>query len=312
MPRVDPVASWLLDPSDPAVRAQALVDLEGRADSDPEVQALRARCASEGSAAVVLRGLSLTGRDSRSLYRPKYASPFHRLVAMGVMGVPASIPQAGELLDACLDAFVLDPEEYEVCVTGNLARSAARMGRGDDPRARAAVRWLVETQLPDGGWHCWPKEEPHGTLDAWEALGAFSAIPPAARPPDVRAAVARGVEFFVSRGLGVDDPYEPWRRLHFPNHYYYDVLVGLDLATSVGDPHDARLAPALAWLEGKCGKDGTWRADADHPDLGDGAGYELRAGEPVTPLRVEPLGEPSKWLTLAALRTLRRARGAVP
>ena len=117
----------------------------------------------------------------------------------------------------------------------------------------------------------------------------------------------RGVEFLLAQRLGMDDPYEPWRRLHFPRHYYYDVLVGLDLATSLGDPHDPRLEPALAWLEGKRGADGRWRADRHHPDLGEGADYALRPGEPVAPLVVEDAGRPGKWVTLAALRVLRRA-----
>jgi len=303
---VDPVLAWLLDPAEPAVRAQALVDLLRRPEDDLDVREARAEAAARGSAARVLSGVVLSGRDARALYRPKYVAPFHRLVALAEMGVPATDPAAGALLEACLDAFLGDPRENEVCLTGNLARAAWRMGRGSDPRVADAVRWLAATQLPDGGWHCWPDEDPRGTLDAWEALGAFAAIPPAARSAEVRAAAARGVEFLLERRLGMDDPYEPWRRLHAPRHYYYDVLVGLDLATALGDPTDPRLRPALAWLRAKRGADGRWHADRPHPDLGPGADYALRPGEAVTPLVVEPEGEPSRWLTLAALRVLRR------
>lgn len=307
---MDPVLAWLLEESDPAVRARALVDLAGRSPDDPDVAAARKDVASRGSAAMVLAGIPATADDERSLYRPKYGAPFHRLVALAEMGVPASEPAAGALLARCLDAFYgrerVARGEQEVCLTGNLARSALLMGRGDDSRVEEALAWLVETQLPDGGWHCWPEEDPHGTLDAWEALGAFAAVPPARRSAAMREAIARGVEHFLAKGLGVGDPYEPWRRLHFPRHYYYDVLAGLEIATALGDPREARLAPALAWLAGKRGADGRFALDALHPDLGEGADYELRAGEPVTPLRVEAPGAPSKWVTLAALRVLRR------
>ncbi|HUR69485.1 MAG TPA: hypothetical protein VM370_09580 [Candidatus Thermoplasmatota archaeon] len=300
------VLAWLLDPAEPAVRARTLVDLLARADAD--VREARAAAPERGSAARLLADADL-GARGQALYRPKYGAPFHRLIALAEMGVPASHPRAGALLELCMDEFLgpaagplADPE---VCLTGNLTRAALLMGRGDDPRVAGALDWLVATQLADGGWHCWPDKVPHGTLDAWEGLGAFAAVPPDRRPPAMRAAILRGVEFFLANGLGMRDPYAPWRRIHVPRHYYYDVLVGLELATSLGDPRDPRLAPALAWLEGKRGADGRWHIDAQHPDVAEGADYTPRDAAATRPLVVEESGA-SRWATLAALRVLRR------
>lgn len=304
---MDDVLAWLLDPAEPAVRAQALVDLLGRAPDDPEVLAARREAPQRGAGARLLAGLDAGARD---LYRPKYGAPFHRLVALAEVGVTAEEPRAGALLDACLAEFLGDgpePRDAEICVVGNLARAAIRMGRGNDARVGRALAWIEATQFSDGGWHCWRDTHPFGSLDAWEGLGAYAALPPARRP---ETSVARGVEFFLARGLGLDDTYEPWRRLHFPTHYYYDVLLGLDLVTALGAATDPRLAPALAWLESRRGADARWRLDASHPDLAEGADYDLR-GTP-TPLEIEPPGAPSRWATLRARRVLRRAGRATP
>jgi len=63
--------------------------------------------------------------------------------------------------------------------------------------------------------------------------------------------------------------YAPWFRLHYPVHYYYDILVGLDVVTALGRGDDPRLRPALAWLEERPNRDGRWNLDALHPDLED-------------------------------------------
>lgn len=314
---MDPVA-WLLDPADPAVRARALVDLLGRAPDDPDVKAARAETAERGSAARVLAGLAVPD-EARALYVPKYGATFHRVVALAEMGVTTDEPRAAAALEALLTRYAKDdggfgnparPGPGHLCVTGNLARAAILMGEADHPRVRNALDWLVERQDADGGWHCFPNEEKGGTLDAWEALGAFAALPEPRRSARVRESAARGVAFLLERQLGARAGHAPWLRFHFPRHYYYDVLVGLDLATTLGDPRDARLGPALDLLRAKRGPDGLWRHEKDHPDLAEGDDYTPHPpGLPIAPLQVEPEGAPSRWVTLAAMRVLRRVEG---
>jgi len=99
-------------------------------------------------------------------------------------------------------------------------------------------------------------------------------------------------------------PYLPWLRFHYPVHYYYDVLVGLDVLTALGYADDKRLEPALKILTQKRILDGSWALDAIHPDLGIGAGYRLRKRPRRFALERED--KPSKWITLTALRILKR------
>lgn len=306
---MDAALSWLLDPVDPAVRAKALVDLVGRAPDDADVQAAREASVTRGSVAALLEGLGEPRGDASAVYLPKYDAPFHRVVALAEMG--ASDPRVVRMLDHILDVRARPDGGFgragsHLCVTGNLVRAAFLLGRGDDPRVRSGVRWLVDHQLPNGAWTCFPEEEPQGTLDAWEPLAAFAAMPEEERP---REGVRRGVEYLLSEGLGVGHGYAPWERIHFPRHYYYDVLVGLELATSLGAAADPRILPARRWLEAKRRPDGRWALDAQHPDIAPGTDYTPYApgaALPLSPLFVEPVGAPSRWATLAALRV--RAR----
>lgn len=300
---MDPVLSWLLEPSDPGVRAKALEDLAGYADCDPDVYEARERSRKEGTVARLLEGITLP-KDGNALYIPKYQTTWHRVMALAEMGAPLEDPRLSDALEALLASFVkpdggMGRRASHLCTTGNLCRAAILLGRGDDPRVERGLEWLVGQQMKDGGWHCWPEKHTEGTIDAWEAMGAFAALAPEDRPREV---VQRGLDFLFARDLGIGRGYGPHERIHFPRHYYYDALVGIDIATAIA-PHDPRLAPAIRWLERKRGSDGTWRLDAHHPDIEDPS-YILP--DPVTPLVVEELGAPSKWATLYAMRALRR------
>jgi hypothetical protein len=312
-----PTLAWLLDPEEPAVRAKALVQELGRAPDDPEVQAARAASLVRGGVARLLDGLGPLPADNATLYVPKYTAPFHRLIALAEMGAPGDEPRVADHFERLLSLRAREDGGFgarkgHLCVTGNVVRAAYLFGRGDDARVQRGIQWLVEHQLPNGAWTCYPEEDPEGTLDSWEALGAFAAIPARERTGSVRTAIARGVEYLLSEELGVHAGYEPWLRLHFPRHYYYDVLVGLDLATELGDPRDARLAIALERLRALRDGEGRWSLEEQHPDIGAGSDYtphhpdELR---PVRPLVVEEAGAPSRWLTLAAMRVLGRLEG---
>src|SRR3989442_1059436 len=98
-------------------------------------------------------------------------------------------------------------------------------------------------------------------------------------------------------------------RFHFPVHYHYDILVGLDFITKLGYADDRRLRPALRILKDKRQPDGTWLLDKVHPDRGAGTGYDPNLKK-VKPLALEEAGKPSKWITLTALRILKRVKDA--
>ena len=125
----------------------------------------------------------------------------------------------------------------------------------------------------------------------------------------MNASIEAGAEFYLEMALYRQGrKYEPWFRFHYPTHYYYDLLVGLDIITSLGFAEDKRLRYALNLLNKKKRPDGAWNSDGVHPDLGSGANYHLRKS-PI-PFVLEKPGEPSKWITLKALQILKRVEDA--
>ena len=69
----------------------------------------------------------------------------------------------------------------------------------------------------------------------------------------IKASIQRGAGFYLERKLFEEGgpKYRPWFRLHYPVHYYYDILVGLDVITALGFGGDKRLTPALEILSRK-------------------------------------------------------------
>jgi len=312
---MDATTAWLVDPIEPGVQAQALMYFAGRPRDDPLVTSAQRESLVRGSIAKTLDGLT-TPSDTNGLWEPKYSAPYHRLIALAEMGAPGSDGRIIKILEACLDAFAKPDGGFgrsnsHLCITGNMVRAATLLGRGGDPRVKRGVGWLLAQQRADGGWNCFPEDEPGSTVDSWEPLAALGTTPSSQRSPEIERAIKRGVTFFLEQHLGVDDGYDPWRRIHFPRHYYYDFLLGLEIITNLGDPQDARLKTALDLLLSKRSADGRWALDITHPDVdpkGDPPYKPIYAEMMRTTVRleVEPAGVPSRWATLAGTRVLQR------
>lgn len=309
--------SWLVgSDADPSVRAFVRAELLDRPSDDPELIADRAQIGRDGWVARFL-ALQLAegqwdnpGTTFSDLYLPKYIASNWRLIMLGELGATRALPGVARGVELWLSRTA-PPEDSmggagsEVCFTGNAVRTAHALGFGDDRRVGAATEWLIGAQKEDGGWHCFPSEV--GTIDGWEAMAAFAALAPSARSAAMRRAIERGAAFYLERHLWNEGTtrYAPWTRLHYPVHYYYDYLVGLEFLTALGYADDERLRPALAHLESARDDAGRWRNEALHPDVGPDSDYSVRT--PYYSVAIEPLGQPSRWITARALRVLRRA-----
>ncbi len=312
--------TWLVAEGDASVQYRVLREVLDRPPGDPEVEAARAAIGQKGWAANILRAQleggqwTTPGTASIDLYRPKYITTNWMLLVLAELGLTRENPRVARAAELLLDRSAQADEDSlggarsHLCFTGNTVRMMARLGYADDPRIRRAIEWLVSAQKADGGWHCFPVET--GTLGAWEALAAFANLPATARSPGVERAIRRGLEFFLNRGLLEEEgqSYPPWLRLHYPTHYYYDALVGLDMVTMLGAGSDSRIRPALDWLESKRNPTGTWNLDALHPDIEADLFYWNRGVQPpYFPFGLEIPGQPSRWITATALAVLHRS-----
>ena len=167
---------------------------------------------------------------------------------------------------------------------------------------------LLGEQLPDGGWNC---EVENGatvssfgtTINVLEGLLEYErAIGGSDRVAEARR---RGEAYMLERRLfrrkstgEVIDP--DWLRFSFPTWWHYDVLRGLDYLRDAGFEPDERIAEAVEVVESNRLPDGRWPLEIVH----EGAmPIEMEDGE----------GQPSRWITLGALRVLdwsTRARGS--
>jgi len=321
----DSVIDWLLEESQPAVRYLTLTELLGRPEKDSEVKSAKENITTTGWAKEILEKQTPSGYwiSGRNLYFPKYIATNWMLLILSDLGLAKDNPRIKKTIEIWMKRFATEDggfndvprEGAHLCMTGNTARVLVKFGYVNHPRVRSAFEWLVKAQSETGGWSCWNERgrTDDSNLDSWEPLSAFAVYPRAKWTRSMKRAVERGAEFYLERELykGVDH-YEPWYRFHYPVHYYYDLLVGLDFMTALDYSDDKRLRYAISLLKKKKRPDGRWNLDSINPDPESPQARidrEHPEEDATTPFALEKPREPSKMITFRALRVLQRVAG---
>lgn len=308
---MDEAVEYLLA-GDPAIRWQTLRDLTGA--SPDVVAAERARVVTEGWGARLLSEQSEDGRWDGGVYRPGWVDEerpmfdawsathfsLQQLVDYGVDPADPRVVAAIDRVEAQV-RWEHDDEPYfdgetEPCINGVALTVAAYFGRGGSP----IVRTLLAGQLPDGGWNCWAEygarvASLHSTICALEGLR--DAARAGDSDPRVAEALRRGEEVLLERRLlfrksdgAVIDP--RFGMASYPVRWFYDALRALEYFRRA-DIRDERLGDAVELLRAKQLPDGRFA-------------YENRHEGPVLfDMEGESEGDPSRWVTLRALRVLR-------
>jgi len=293
---------WLLE-GDPAIRWQTLRDLTD-APSD-EIAAERARVATEGWGARTLSLQADNGHWGGGIYSPKWISTTYTLLLLRHFGIDPASRECSAAIDRVRErVFWRGPRPFfeyrgDTCVTGMVLALGAYFGAvaGTEPN----VEWLLGEQLEDGGWNCETRNGSvrssfHTTLSVLEGFLQYARATGTTNPA-INDARTRAHEYLLERHLlrflSTGEIINPrWKLFSFPPRWHYDVLRGLDYFRDAGIPFDERCDEAIAVVQAKRKKDGTWPLQNHY------TGKEHFKMEPGS-------GKPSRWNTLRALRVLR-------
>ncbi len=327
--------AWLLEPdaANPGVRYCALTDLLDRPRSDPEVQAAQAAVMQSGPVPAILAAQRPDGAWAQAGpgYNPKYRSTVWSVTFLAMLGADGRDPRVragcAHVLDhsrapAPYGGFSADgrPTGLIHCLEGNLAAAVLDLGWLGDQRLDEAIGWLARSVTGEGiaaadvkappYYYCSGNSGPGflcsannhlpcagGVVKVMLALGK---IPVERRTPAVEQAIAAGVEFLLGRDPAVADyptpygtkPSGSWFHFGYPLGYVTDVLQNLEALTALGYGGDARLRNACDLVLSTRQSDGRWRMTYTYNG-------KMWAD-------IEQKGEPSKWVTLRALRVLKR------
>jgi len=321
----DATLSWLLDPKDPSVRYQALIDLLHKAKDGKDVLATREKIPSYRPVKKIIGTQTSKGiwSPKSTCYRPKWTSAVWPLALLGEMDAPPDHRISSEcerFLDlhqtetgafACPSKVEESKRWDEPCLTGNMIRTLIKFGYSNDPRVRRAIDWLPKDQLEDGGWNCDHPEKKvkHSSfMSTIEPLWAYSEIPRQKWTRKMKQSINDGAEFLLMHHVYKSDnhhwqeTYPFFTKLHFPMYYFYDILHALRVLTKLGYGDDDRIRSAVHLLLSKRRPDGAWNLEGDWYREGDFF-YPSGKGRKA-PVAVEEIGKPSKWITLNAYRVL--------
>ena len=330
---VKPIRSaidWLLEPDDIGVRYVALRDLAKAGGKELADAGKSAH--SEGPIATVLVNMDKQGFWQRPGpgYNPKYTGTVWSIILLAQLG--ASMEMDSRIATAT--SYVLDhsltrhgqfsasgsPSATLDCLQGNLCCSLLELGC-TDPRLDKAYEYMARSVTGEGIAPITDKKAPlryyvnkcgpvfacgatYRKPCAWRAVDvmlAFGRLPAAKRTPLINRAIKTGVDFLFSVDPATAEyplgfpatsgkPSGNWWKFGFPNFYVSDILQIAESLARLGYGRDPRLANTLKLIRDKQDAEARWPLEYDYTGK--------------TWVDFGPKKQPSKWVTLRALRVL--------
>ncbi len=322
------VVEWLLEESNPSVRYFALKDLIDLPTSDPSVAKAEKSIMQRGAVPEILVRQNDDGSwaDPDKFYMNKYKGSIWTVLTLSELAPDPNDPRVQKACEFIFE-YSQDPEgggfAYKrsaktgrglksaviPCLTGNMVYALIKLGYVDDERVKQAIDWIVNYQRADDGIEetpkgkfytrydsgCWSQHSCH--MGVAKSFKALAAIPPQKRTKDIDNKIGILAEYFLlhhiyKRSHDLSKVARPgWLKFGFPLMYQTDVLELLGIFADLGIK-DPRLEDALEITANKRLKDGKWLLE--------------NSFNGKTTIDIEKKGEPSKWITLCALKILKK------
>lgn len=289
---------WLLEPENPSVRYWTLIDLLDRPAEAPEVQHARNAIARQP---LVQQLFALQhpkgywGDDETKPYTAQGAVA--ALTLLHMLGVAAD-----ERTAAGCDSFLKFCQHESggfsmtkklksgifPCTTGEHLPFLVYFGLGNDPRVRTAFTFVIEDMATDDALDCGRYQHRHCLWGAIAALNGLAVLPPDMRSVQSKRTVERLADALLGAEYDFEGEHKRWLTFGVPR--LWDLLSALIALAAHGYAQDLRFAPLLERVLNRQDDQGRWRC-----------------GSISRTWLIEKRNQPSKWVTLDALRVLKRA-----
>jgi hypothetical protein len=299
----DSILQFLLD-GDVSIQYQTYRDLMEHEKPD-----LRERIAKEGWGAEFLSRQREDGHWGKKYYQPKWTSTHYTILDLKNLGVTPDLPTVQNTIRNVLattkspDGGILpigSTKRSDVCLNGMFLNFAAyfKMPQED---LQSIVDFILSEHMADGGFNCQSNRKGavhsslHTTLSILEGFHEYKKTGYSHRVDDIQEVEPPAREFILQHRLFRSDKTgeiidKRFTLLSYPSRWRYDILRVLDYFRAADLNYDTRMQDAFDVLLKKKRPDGTWPLQGKHPGQ---FHFEM-----------EPIGKPSRWNTLRALRVL--------
>ncbi len=294
--QADPT-SWLLEPDNPSVRYWTLTDILDRPADDSEVQDTKVAIAQQPLVQALFASHHPSGH-----WGDDEAKPYTAQGAVAVLSILHMLGvEPDERTAAGCDSFLRFSQHESggfsmtktrrsgifPCTTGEHLPFLVYFGLGDDPRVRRAFAFLVEDMSTEDALDCGRYQHRDCLWGAMAALNGLALLPADMYSPQSERVVRRLVDALLDADYDFEGEHKRWFTFGVPRAW--DLLSALRALAARGYAHDSRFAPLLELFLTRQDEQGRWLC-----------------GSVSRTWPLEKRNRPSKWVTLDALRLLKR------
>ncbi len=296
------IIDWLLE-GDVSIQYQVWRDLLGS-----DKKKLQIRIANEGWGSKILSKRNSDGHWGDRFYQPKWISTHYTLLDLRNLNLPSNNEIVQETIELVLQNNLADDggiqlgpstsQHSDICVNGMFLNYASYF-KTPEKKLHSIIDSILNEIMPDGGFNCRTTRSGakhsslHSTISVLEGFTEFQKTGFTYRKKEISDVIKTALEFILMHRLFLSDHTgqiidNNFLKLTYPCRWKYDILRAMDYFQYAGIKWDNRMTEALAHLNKKQNKDGSWNVHAAH------------SGQ--VHVIMEKAGKPSKWNTLRMLR----------